>query len=413
MAPQTNVAVLFGGRSVEHEISVITGLQLIDALDVTRHRAVPVYIATDGRWFTGSALLDPAFYRSLPGALSQVDEVTLLPSPGRGLVRLREPTPRRDVSIDVCIPALHGSYGEDGCVQGLFELADIPYAGSPVRASATAMHKPTCKELAAAVEIDVLPHGVVRGKSARQDLRRAREVALECVGRTFPLVVKPCSLGSSIGVQVVRDTPELDAALLRVFDIDTEAMLEPFLANMVEINVAVLDDDPPLMSVIEVPHSSGAGLLTYEDKYLRESAAKGSGPASAGMASLARAIDPADVAPTIKDQARITAARVFETAGCSGVARIDFMLDAASGRLFFNELNTLPGSLAFYLWNESKPALLYPELLNRLVDRALALHHEKRVLRRSEPFRALAGSGESGPATRRKSTPKRRSTGAA
>jgi D-alanine-D-alanine ligase len=393
-----NVAVLFGGRSVEHEISIITALQLINVLDVLRYRPVPVYVAQSGRWYAGDQLLNKEFYKKLPGSLSQVQEVTLLPIPKSGGLTVLKPKPStlmnffaksdQVIPIDIYLLAFHGTFGEDGCIQGLLELADVAYTGSDVLSSAVAMNKYQCKMLLSAHGIPVLPAALIQRHEAKTSLSQVRERILSTPGlENFPLFVKPCNLGSSIGISVASDNQSLNAALVKTFRYDSQAIVEPCVKDILEVNVSVLEDKEPIASVVEIPVAT-AGVLTYEDKYLRESGTK-AGSGSSGMAGLTRVIDPKDLNAELKQAAIQYSVDAFRILGCSGVARIDFIIDSSFDQIYFNEINSLPGSLAYYLWAKSNPPVLYTELLNRIIERAHMRQHTKASLRRDEGLRAL------------------------
>lgn len=400
-----NMGVIFGGRSVEHEISVLTGLQLIENLDSTRLTPLPVYIALSGRWYSGPELLAREFYKDegREQRLAQLAEVTLLPQPGIGGLSVIHPAQSargmfksrsapQVLPLDVIIPALHGTYGEDGCIQGLFELADIPYAGCDVCSAAVGMHKSISKCLAQAAGVPVLPGLLVSKPQAPGGFGALVEQIRSTSGLgSFPLIVKPGTLGSSVAINTAADEPGLLAALADVFKYDTLALVEPQITQLLELNVAVRGGTAPLASVVEQPEAA-AGVLSYEDKYLRGGKGKGKagGQLSRGMASMGRLIDPPGIAAELKAEAQAYALAVYRAIGASGVARADFLYDTAAGKLYFNEINTLPGSLAYFLWAQSTPQLLYPELINALVDEALARHAAKSALTRNFGFRALA-----------------------
>jgi D-alanine-D-alanine ligase len=385
-----NLAVLFGGRSVEHEISVITALQLINVLDVEKYNPIPVYVAQSGRWYTGNALLNKDFYKKLPASLSQVQEVTLLPVPRiGGLTVLQPKTPNQIIPVDIYFLAFHGTYGEDGCIQGLMEMADVAYTGCDVLSAALGMNKYQCKTHLAAHGIPVLPATVAHRDEGRKSLTAVREKILSTPElQQFPLFVKPCNLGSSIGISVATDIASLNAALVNTFRYDAQAIVEPCIKDILEINVSVLEADEPIASVIEMPVST-SGVLTYEDKYLRGDGSKKTGNESQGMASLTRVIDPQDLNLELKQAALEYAVKAFKVLGCSGVARIDFIIDSSTDKIYFNEINTLPGSLSFYLWVKSNPPLLYTELLNQVIERAEMRQRTKVALRRNEGLKAL------------------------
>ena len=403
-----NVAVLFGGRSVEHEISVITGIEVLNAIDVSRYNPIPVYVDIRGRWFTGQELLDKSMYRNLPQALDALKEVTLLPRPGtggltvlpgksKGAFGLFAGSKEEVLPIDVFMPIFHGQYGEDGCIQGLFELADVVYTGCNVLASAVAMNKYICKAVVLQHGVPVLPSIVIHKNDAQRDLSAVRKKILNTAGLSqFPLFLKPVNLGSSIGVGKAADEASLTAALAKVFEFDTECIVEPCITNMMEINVSVLENgSDAAASVVEVPVASKE-TLTYEDKYMRGgkgskgSKGKGGGPQRVqGMAGLTRVIDPEDLDLTLKQKVREYALSVYRTLGCAGSGRFDFILNLDDGQVYFNELNPLPGSMAHYLWAKSSPSVLYTELLQRLIEGAIGRKELSAGLQRNLGFRAL------------------------
>ena len=373
---KTPIAVVFGGRSVEHEVSVLTGLEVVEAFDPRYHTPIPVYIAEDGRWFTGDALRQRTFYRSLP--LETVDEVTLLPRPNvGGLFDLKR---RRTIPISCCFLALHGSHGEDGAIQGLLELAQMPYTGCDLPASAVTMDKWLTKSVLRGHGVPVLPDRRVDREKARADF--ANQIDQLLTFHPFPLIVKPNQLGSSVGVHRVDSRDALAAALASVFRMDRRALVEPCVDPLLEINVSVFRDQA---SVVEVPIATKQ-TLTYEDKYLREGGAKVS-HAQMGMAGASRIIDPTDLDPTIRDAVQQTARDAYRLLGCNGSVRCDFLYDTAQKRLYFNELNAIPGSMGYYLWCRSHPRLLYPTLIAQMVQEALERHAEAAALSRKVPPR--------------------------
>ena len=393
------VAVLFGGRSAEHEISIITALEIIGALDVERYHVIPVYIDPRGVWFTGNELLKKDFYRKGQGALDSLKQVILSPVPGAGglivtnsKASLFGGAKKEIIPVDVFFPAFHGQYGEDGCIQGLFELADVTYTGCGVFASAAAMNKYHCKSILHAHGIPVLPATVVSKLAAQKDLHKVREQIRSIKGlEDYPLFVKPCNLGSSIAVSRANDEAELNAALAKVFEHDAEAIVEPCVSNLLEINISVIEGpEGAQASVVEIPVAS-AGILTYEDKYLRQGKGK-KGKVSTttqGMAGLTRVIDPGDLDAAKKHAVTAYALEAYRILGCAGVARFDFILDLDTDTVYFNELNPLPGSMAHYLWIKSKPPFLYTELLTRMIDGALARRQVNVGLKRDLGFKAL------------------------
>lgn len=403
---RTVVAVLFGGRSVEHEISIISALQMIEAMDSVEYEALPVYIAPSGKWYCGAALLKRDFYKRMPESLKEVEEVVLLPVPGTGGLTvlgaktrstfgfLNKSGSEKTIPVDVFFPVFHGSYGEDGCIQGLLELADVVYTGCDVVSSAVSMSKFHSKKMAEAVGIPVLPAAIAERSviepGSGKGLADLRAFIRGHKGlESYPLFVKPAHLGSSIGIGKAVDDASLDAALVNAFKYDWQAIIEPCLDDKLEINVSVLDGQTPTASVVEIPVPSTNSGLSYEDKYLRGGGSKKNGQGSQGMAGLSRIIDPDDLDPEIKKQSQEYARQAFLALGCSGVVRLDFMLDLKANILYFNEINPLPGSLSFYLWKDSKPPVLYTDLISQVVKRAQKVKKRQAACTREIGFAAL------------------------
>ena len=384
--PALSVGVVFGGVSPEHEVSVITSLQAAAALDRAAYAPVPVYISKAGRFYTGPGLLDIERYRDLGALVASATEVTLQRADGararlvgaeRGL--FRKPL---DVPVDVLFLGLHGGPGENGAVQGLCETLGVPYTGSGVFGSALGMDKVLTNVVCRDQGIPVVPWVSFRetdwaGAEADWLDRVEAELGL-------PVVVKPARLGSSIGISVAATRDALDAAVEEALRYDEKVVVEKAVTALREVNCSVLGSPREAQaSVLEEPvRSSGEALLTFEEKYQRGGSAKGgakNGPSvsgsksggAAGMASLDRLI-PAPLSETDTAAARAMAVQVFRLFECSGVARIDFLLDDADGQLYFNEINTIPGSLSFYLWEPS--GVPFPTLLDRMIRLALERH---------------------------------------
>lgn len=387
-----NIAVLFGGRSSEHEISIITALQAVEAMDRLRYHVIPVYIDLQGKWYTGEPLLEQGFYKDLSKNLLKVQEVTLLPDPAiKGIVPV---SPKGRISLQDVIPvdvyflAFHGQYGEDGAIQGLLEMANAAYTGCGVMSSAVAMHKYQCKVFLQGHGIPTLPSTVISRQDAINNLKEVQQrIFSHPQLNAFPLFIKPCNLGSSIGISATHDLPSLNAGLANVFKYDEAAIIEPCITNLLEINVAVLSGNPPIASVVEIPISSNHAL-TYEDKYMREGGK--SSNASQGMAGLTRIIDPKDLDADLKRNVIAMAIKSFSLLGCSGIGRFDFIVDLKDGRLYFNELNPIPGSLAFYLWEKNTPPILYTHVIDRLIEEAQQRKFQRLALQRNVGFKALS-----------------------
>lgn len=390
MVKKKKIAVLFGGRSSEHEISIITALQAMQAIDPLAYDILPVYLALDGKWYAGDKLLDKSLYTKFEREKKDLTQVLLPPDPSiRGFVPVvdGEAKLKKPLVPDACLLAFHGQYGEDGCVQGLLEMASIPFTGCSVMASSLAMNKTVCKKVAAAEGIPVLPYVEVKRQAAVKAIDAAAEDVERRLGAdSYPYFVKPVHLGSSIGISKARDRNALKVSLAKAFQFDEKALVEKCVTKIMEINVAVIDTDPVCASVVEIPISSGEAL-SYEDKYMRGGSK--TADASQGMASLQRIIDPADLSPELKNRAREYAIKIYEAIGAKGISRLDFILDLNDDTLYFNEINPIPGSLAFYLWERSSPRLLYPDLIGHLIDSAIKRAALKESLVPLVGFKAL------------------------
>lgn len=375
MAGKT-VAVLFGGRSVEHEVSVITGHQIMDALKAAGYAVLPIYITKDGEWYAGERLHDIKMFTDPtrePTQTGGVHRVSL--SPDRSVRQLLvHPASRRgffrktpEFWADAFFPTLHGSFGEDGALQGLLELSDVPYIGAGVAASAIAMDKSLTKVVCRGAGIPVLDCLVI----ARDDWQTDTPSVLAQVEKfcNYPVIVKPVNLGSSIGVKRCDDISSLQEALATALLLDHRALIEKALTNFIEINCAVMGP-PEQPSVCEQPMTSEA-ILSFDAKYKRGGKGAKRGGEPQGMASLDRLI-PAPISQDLTDGVQAYAVQAFRAIGAAGTARIDFLYHTAAGELYLNEINSIPGSLAFYLWEAS--GMPFDQLVERLIVIALNRH---------------------------------------
>jgi D-alanine-D-alanine ligase len=386
-APRT-VGVLFGGRSLEHDVSVVSGLQILHALDPATCVPVPIYIDQTNRWWVGDDLWhNETFQRGGPHR-SRLTEValssgfgtsTLVPAAGALLPRALAAGRATTTPIDVFLPVLHGTYGEDGCIQGMLDYAGCAYVGCGVLASAIGMNKRATKVIAQQAGVPVVPWVSCERNVLDQSAAWLRQLPLRVeVAFGWPAIIKPCNLGSSAGLSVAATADELVAGVLRVFEYDVEALIEPFIKNRLEINVAVAGLDEPVASVTEMPLTSQGSPLTFSEKYKRQGG-KSVG-SSEGMAGALRILDPDALPAEMRARARQLATTVFSLLGCEGISRIDFLIDVDANKLYFNEINTLPGSLAFYLWSAAPHYWTVTELLSKLIDRAERIRAMKRGL---------------------------------
>jgi D-alanine-D-alanine ligase len=390
------VAVLFGGRSLEHEISVITAQQAMEAIDPEKYEVLPVYITQDGAWYLGDVLRKREFYKNLPSNFGQVQRVRFVPEPKEGgLFKVKKGilgTAYEQILVDVYMPIFHGQYGEDGCMQGLFEMSEVAYTGARLLSSAIAMNKNVCKKYLEAFGVPSLPSATVNKSDFRSSSESISAIEKSAGLGSYPLFVKPLHLGSSVGVSKANNKSELMAGLMKVFQYDAEAIVEPCVSKLMEINVSVIENGlGEDVSVVEIPVTDGA-FLSYDDKYLR--GGKGKGPkvagSSGGMADLTRVINPQDLAPKYKEEVPKFARAAYRALSCTGVVRFDFNVDLESGNLYFNELNPLPGSMSFYLWDKTTPQLLLSDIVDRVIEGALTRLEEKKALNADFGFKALS-----------------------
>ena len=363
------VGVIFGGRSGEHEVSIASAASVIRALDPEKYEAVPIGIGKDGRWFMGT----PA-QKMLPDVLRQGQRVVLSADPNVAALMPLEERGAGSQRVDVVFPVLHGTYGEDGTVQGLLDLAGLPFVGSGVIGSAVGMDKDMQKRLFLQAKLPVGEFVAV----LRSEWEGSRERILKSVAKKFrfPLFVKPATLGSSVGMSKVHKREELPAALDLAAEFAQKIVVERNICGR-EIEVSVLGNDEPQASVPGeiIPHRE---FYDYTAKYLEEGT---------------RLEIPAKLSKTQVRRFQEHAVRAFRSLECRGMARVDFFLEKPSGRIYLNEINTIPGftSISMYpkLWEAS--GIPYRELIDRLIHLALAEHREKQ--RTKYTIELPAGSG--------------------
>ena len=376
------IGLIFGGRSVEHEVSVLTAYQAMAALPTDKYIPIPIYISKSGQWFTGEALKQLENFKDLEKLVKIAEPVVFnVDTRQPGLIHqkvqgqrswLGRSTPEPSLEpIDVAFPLMHGSHGEDGTLQGLLEMADLPYVGSGVLASASAMDKIVTKIVLRSAGVPVIDDLYV--SRARWESAPDAVVAEAESHFGYPMYVKPVTLGSSIGVSRGEDESALRFALDVAATYDNRLMIEPAQQDIIEVNCSVLGDSTDARaSVCEQPISSGT--LSYEDKYLSGDK-DGGGTKDRGMQSAKRLI-PAPLESDLADAIQSTAISAFKALNASGVVRIDFFVRPSEKKFYVNEINPIPGSLSFYLWEPA--GVNFPELLTTLVEIAMRRHREKR-----------------------------------
>ena len=366
---KTRVAVLFGGNSVEHEVSVISAIQAIMSMDSEKYEITPVYIAKNGKMYTGENVGKIEAYKNIDKLIKESknviwvkegNSVFLVPYPFKAF------SGKQKIEIDVAFPIVHGTNVEDGTLQGYLKTIGVPFVGCDVTASAVGMDKYIMKTVLKDNDIPVLD-GALYNISELKDM----DALLDKIEKRFgyPVIVKPVNSGSSIGIGVAKDREELEKRVDEAFMFARKIIVEHAILKLREINCSVLGDDEEAMaSVCEEPMHTEE-ILSYEDKYVNN--AKGG---SKGMASVARQI-PANISDELRTRIEELSVKAFQCLGCNGVARIDYMIDEENGELYFNEINTIPGSLSFYLWEPK--GVPYKELLDKMIKLALKRSREE------------------------------------
>ena len=371
---KTRVAMMFGGKTVEHEVSVISGIQACMAMDTDKYEVIPVYMTKDNDMYIGPDTGDIRSYRDIPALLKRSQRVIMISDGGKFLLTpypMKKWGGAKPVEFDVAFPVVHGTNVEDGALQGYLKTVGVPFVGSDVTAAAVSMDKFVTKAILKEHGVPVLAAKVytLADYAAMDGMISDIE---ESIG--YPVIIKPVNLGSSVGISVAKTRVELINSLDDAFRYASRVLAEHAIANLREINCAVLgDENEAVASECEEPlHTKD--ILSYEDKYVNNAGGKGgknggakggNGAKGAGMASVARKI-PAELSPKNRELVRELAVRSFKALGCNGVSRIDFMIDKDSGRLYFNEINPIPGSLSFYLWEPV--GVPYTELLDRMIQ---------------------------------------------
>lgn len=373
---KTNIGVFFGGRSTEHEISVISASQAMHAINRDKYDVTPIYISKQGKWYTGDALFDVANYRDITALLAKCREVYMRPIyDDYNLYNAKKPIFGSDVltRLDVVIPVLHGSNVEDGIFEGVLQTIGIPYAGCDVLASANGMDKITMKMILQACNIPVVDYVWFTDKqwfAKRDELIAQIETKLG-----YPVIVKPANLGSSVGIGCAHNREELIDKVDAAEQYSTRLIVEYMVKDLQEINCSVIGDcNEYRMSVLEQPLTS-QDILTYTDKYM------GGTKGAKGMAASQKKF-PADLPDAETKRIQFLAGETFRALSCHGVSRVDVMIEGKSERdasgcrkIFVNEINTIPGSLSFYLWEGS--GLKFDEEMEHLVQLALKRKREQ------------------------------------
>ncbi len=367
-----NVAVVFGGRSVEHEVSIITGMQIVENMDKSKYNPIPIYITKEGKFLSGDSLRDFTTFKN--NDFSKATEVFFkgyaedhnlytFEKEKAGLFSKEVMNLKVVSKIDIIFPALHGTYGEDGSIQGLFELMNIPYVGCGVMSAAVGMDKVIMKKVFQSENIPMTDYFYFY----RDEWKNKDGIIKKAEDLGYSLFVKPANLGSSVGISKATDRKSFEKAVEVALNYDRKILVEKAVENPREINAAVLGyEGDILVSECEEP-TGWTEFLSYEDKYVGDGKTKGT-----GMKNQKKNL-PADIKDSVKEEIQKYAKLAFRAIDGMGDARIDFLLDG--DKVYVNEINTLPGSIAFYLWEESN--IKFTDLITKLIELSKTRHDQK------------------------------------
>ncbi len=380
------VGVIFGGKSVEHEVSIISGIQAINNMDTEKYDIVPIYLSKENKMYVGPMVSEVKNYKDMNHLITSSQRVVMVNNNDKvDLIKY----PMKKIgnnlfdSLDVVFPIVHGTNVEDGSLQGYLKVLDIPFVGCNVIASSVGMDKYIMKTVLKDNDIPVLDCLRINDFEYIDDNDLVVDKILEEL--ELPVIVKPINLGSSVGIKVARNKEELIECIEYAFNFSKQILVERAITNLKEINCSVLGNIKDCQaSECEEPISTGE-ILSYEDKYTSN---QGKNKGSKGMSSLDRKL-PADIDQGTKDTIQKYAIDTFKALNCNGVVRIDFMIDLDTNDIYVNEINTIPGSLSFYLWEAT--GMKYKEMLSKLIDLSLMRQREENNLSFSYDTNILEG----------------------
>lgn len=364
------IGVIYGGETVEHEVSVISALQAMNNLNEDKYDIVPIYISKDRIWYTGHMLRDIEFYKEFEDEKKYAIKVMLYKKGKTFLLQRTTGIFRKDITdLDVILPVVHGNNVEDGSLAGLLDSIGIPYVGSHVLGGALGQDKVVMKQVMESVNLPIVPYTWFYDS---EYLDNKENILKEIKKIGYPVIVKPATLGSSIGIEVAKNEKDIESKIEDAMEYDTKIVVEKVIENLTEVNASVLGNyEYQKVSPLEEVMGEDE-ILSFADKYLGN--AKSKGTASKGMASTSRIV-PARISEKLTKEIQDTAKQVFKALNLSGVCRVDFLIDNKENKFYVNEPNTCPGSLSFYLWKEA--GMKYSELLDEMVSIAIKEYKHK------------------------------------
>ncbi len=374
MFMKTTVAFIFGCRSVEHEVSIISAVQAMRAVNKEKYDIVPIYVTKNGEMYTSEKMFEIEPFRDTKALIADSEPVTMVKSGNDVVLKFLNNkmfSKKKDIVLNVAFPVVHGTNCEDGTLQGYLEFLGLPYVGCDILSSAVGMDKAVFKYVMKEAGLPVLDCLCFYAREYAKQREEIIAKAEKEIG--YPMIVKPVNLGSSVGISKANDKNALFDAIDLAVSFSDKVLIEHAVSAIREINCSVVGDpDSCSASVCEEPFMNDE-ILSYEDKYMANSKSSG----SKGMASLMRKI-PADIPDKKSEEIRELAKKVFKALGASGVVRIDFIIDTDTDKAYVNEINTIPGSLSFYLWEETN--MPYSELLDTLISLAFRRNRNRENL---------------------------------
>lgn len=382
------IGVIYGGETVEHEVSVISALQAMNNLNEDKYDIVPIYISKDRIWYTGHMLRDIEFYKEFEDEKKYATKVMLYKKGKTFLLQRTTGLFRKDITdLDVILPVVHGNNVEDGSLAGLLDSIGIPYVGSHVLGGALGQDKVVMKQVMESVNLPIVPYTWFYDS---EYLDNKENILKEIKKIGYPVIIKPATLGSSIGIEVAKNEKDIESKIEDAMEYDTKIVVEKVIENLTEVNASVLGNyEYQKVSPLEEVMGEDE-ILSFADKYLGN--AKSKGTASKGMASTSRIV-PARISEKLTKEIQDTAKQVFKVLNLSGVCRVDFLIDNKENKFYVNEPNTCPGSLSFYLWKEA--GMKYSELLDEMVSIAIKEYkhkNQKTMSFKSSIFNGFNGS---------------------
>lgn len=385
------LGVFFGGKSVEHEVSIITAIQAIENINKEKYDIIPVYIAKNNKMYCGEFIGDIRQYKDINSLLNNSIEVTLAQKGDKvALLKCNKRFFEKNIYdyIDIAFPIVHGTNVEDGTIQGYLKMFNLPYVGCDVISSAVGMDKYVCKCLLKENNIPVLDCKCFTLKDFNDSVENIIEEVEKDI--PYPVIVKPVNLGSSVGIEIAKNKEELQKSIENAFSYSKKILVEKVIVKLKEVNCSVIGDyEEAMASECEEPVKTDE-ILSYTDKYIsggKKTGGKMAGSKTSMNAGVLKL--PAEITKEQKQTIQDLAIKTFKILGCSGVIRIDFMIDEDTNKIYVNEVNTIPGSLSFHLWRATN--LNYTDLLDKLIDLSLKRNREDKQMTYSFDSNILSG----------------------